>query len=218
MCIVSIFSSGKNDFILTHNRDESHFRPTSNEIFTETINEKEYTAPKDLVSGGTWIFYSEEYVCCILNGEYKIHSHQPPYRKSRGLVLIDLLNYHSIDEFVEKVDLEGIEPFTMIMLNRKINEKKILVWDEKAKHLEDHSKENLIIRSSSPLYTIDEKLSHIEKFKKLKNQDSDTIFKLHKELIMLPNDKFETVQTTSITQINVKNQQIKLKYCPISHD
>lgn len=218
MCIVSIFSSGKNDFILTHNRDESHFRPTSNEIFTETINDKEYTAPKDLVSGGTWIFYSEEYVCCILNGEYKIHSHQPPYRKSRGLVLIDLLNYHSIDEFVEKVDLEGIEPFTMIMLNRKINEKKILVWDEKTKHLEDHSNENLIIRSSSPLYTIDEKLSHIEKFKKLRNQDSDEIFKLHKELMMLPNDKFETVQTTSITQINVKNQQIKLKYCPISHD
>lgn len=218
MCIVSIFSSGKNDFILTHNRDESHFRPTSNEIFTETINGKKYTAPKDLVSGGTWIFHSEEYVCCILNGEYKIHSHQPPYRKSRGLVLIDLLNYHSIDEFVEKVDLEGIEPFTMIMLNRKINEKKILVWDEKTKHLEDHSNENLIIRSSSPLYTIDEKLSHIEKFKKLRNQDSDEIFKLHKELMMLPNDKFKTVQTTSITQINVKNQQIKLKYCPISHD
>src|SRR5690625_5784769 len=103
----------------------------------------------------------------------------------------------------------------MIMLNRKINEKKILVWDVKAKHLEAHSKENLIIRSSSPLYTIDEKLSHIEKFKKLKNQDSDAIFKLHKELMMLPNDKFETVQTTSIT--DRKSTRLNSSHVAISY-
>lgn len=217
MCIVSIFSLDNNNFILTHNRDESHLRPTSNKIFTEEINDKKYTGPKDLVSGGTWIFYSSEYVCCILNGEYKMHPHQPPYRKSRGLVLIDLLNYNSIDDFVEKVNLDGIEPFSMIMLNRKINEKKVLVWDEIKKHLEDHSNEKLIVRSSSPLYSDEEKLSHKQEFENLKLINSPDIFKLHKELMMFPNEKFTTVQTTSITQIEVQNQQINLKFCPISH-
>lgn len=218
MCIVSVFSLENNDFILTHNRDESHLRPTSNEIFTEEINGKKYIGPKDLVSGGTWIYSSDNYVCCILNGEFKAHTHQPPYRKSRGLVLIDLLNYSSFDEFSEKVELDGIEPFTMIVLNRKSNEKKILVWDETTKHLEDHSNEKLIVRSSSPLYSNEEKLFHKSKFEILNSQNPDDIFQLHKELMMLPNEKFSTVQTTSITQINVQNQEIKLQFCPISHE
>lgn len=217
MCIVSIFSLEKNDFIITHNRDESHLRPTSEEVITQTFNNRSYTGPKDLVSGGTWIYYSDDYVCCILNGEYKNHSHQPPYRKSRGLLLLDLLNYNSINEFVEKVDLEGIEPFTMIMLNRHSTEKKILVWDEKEKHLEDHSNEKLIVRSSSPLYSDEEKSKHREAFENLNKIDADKTFKLQNELMMLPNDQFPTVQTTSITQIVSHDQEISLKYCPISH-
>ena len=91
MCIVSIFSDGEGNFILTQNRDESIFRPTSDEIITREKFHQNFTGPVDLVYGGTWIFYSDQMVCCILNGGYLKHSHRPPYRLSRGLILLETL-------------------------------------------------------------------------------------------------------------------------------
>ncbi len=215
MCIVSIFSDNLGNFILTHNRDETILRPSSDGIQTHEIFSKSFTGPMDLVSGGTWIYYSENYAVCILNGAYEKHSHRPPYRMSRGLVILQLLKYNSMDGFIDEVNLDGIEPFTMIMLNRNSDEKKILVWDEIQKYKEDVSEEKIIVRSSSPLYSIEEKSSHKQAFENLEKLDSQTIFQLQDELKMLENNKFPTVQTTSITQIIQNHQQIDLKFCPI---
>lgn len=215
MCIVSIFSDNQGNFILTHNRDETILRPSSDEIQTREIFNQSFTGPMDFVSGGTWIYHSENYVVCILNGAYEKHTHRPPYKMSRGLVILELLKYNSIDEFIDKVNLMEIEPFTMIMLNRISNEKKILVWDEIQKHKEDVSDEKLIVRSSSPLYSVEEKELHKKAFENLDNQIPDVIFQLQDDLKMLENNKFPTVQTTSITQIAQNNQQIDLKFCPI---
>ncbi|HUH35821.1 MAG TPA: NRDE family protein [Moheibacter sp.] len=216
MCIVSIFSQKNGDFILTHNRDESHLRPTSEAVSTQEIFHKKYTGPKDLVSGGTWIYYSKSFVCCILNGEYQKHSHQPPYRKSRGLVLLDVLKYASFDAFSQQENFEGIEPFTLIFLHRLTTEKKILVWDGANKHIEDVSEQEIIVRSSSPLYNAAEKMEHQMQFEHLKNNNAEEIYQLHDQLKMLPNDRFPTVQTTSITQIIHQKNAIDLLFCPIS--
>lgn len=215
MCIVSIFSKKNGDFILTHNRDESHLRPTSKEVSTQKIHQQIYTSPNDLVSGGTWIFHSEKYVACILNGEYVKHSHQPPYRKSRGLVLLDILKHSDFDTFFIEENFDKIEPFTMIVVDRSSLKKNILVWDGKEKHLENVSDLNLIVRSSSPLYNTSEKSAHQAKFEQLNQPTPTTIFQLHQELKMLPNDRFPTVQTTSITQIIQEQNEIQLQFCPI---
>ncbi len=216
MCIVSIFSDEKGNFILTQNRDETNLRPTSDKIETRKMNGLDFTGPIDLVSGGTWIYYAEKYVVCILNGAYKKHLHKPPYRMSRGLIILELLNYDSIDEFVNKIELNGIEPFTMIMIDKVKHEKKILVWDETKKYKEDVSKENLIVRSSSTLYTKEEKQKHKQFFLNLNSYNPEEIFKLQDKIKMPENNKFPTVMTTSITQITQSQNQITLKFCPIN--
>jgi len=215
MCIVSIYSNEKGNFILTQNRDETHLRPTSDKIETRKFNGKDFTGPVDLVSGGTWIYYSGKYVACILNGAYKKHFHRPPYRMSRGLIILELLKYNSMDEFMDKIELDGIEPFTMIMINRFGGEKKILVWDETKKYKEDVSNEKLIVRSSSTLYTEEEKQEHRQLFLNLNAHEPDEIFKLQDKIKMLENNKFPTVMTTSITQIIQTKNEINLKFCPV---
>lgn len=215
MCIVSIFSNEKGDFVLTQNRDETHLRPTSNIIEEREMNGKVFTGPVDLVSGGTWIYYSEKYVACILNGAYQKHAHKPPYRMSRGLIILELLKYNSIDEFIKEIDLEGIEPFTLIMIDRFELEKKILVWDEYKKYEEDVSRERLIVRSSSTLYTEEEKQKHKDSILNLKSCEPEAVFNLQNKIKMVENNKFPTVRTTSITQIIQENKKINLKFCPV---
>lgn len=215
MCIVSIFSKDNGDFLLTHNRDESRLRPFSDQIQTSGYHQKKWTGPVDLVSGGTWIYYSEKFAACILNGGYVKHSHRPPYRMSRGLLILELLRYDSIDQFSSAVDLEGIEPFTMMVASMNSTEKKILVWDGSQRFVEDRSAEKLIVRSSTPLYTVEEKSVHFKSFDELENPTPERVFELHDRLKMLPNNQFETVQTTSITQINHQHHQTDLKFCPI---
>src|SRR5690606_8213120 len=134
LCIVSIILDFPVNFILTNNRYESILRPSSDDFQTRKMLGRELTGPVDLVSEVTWIYYAENFVCCILNGGYENHSHRPPYRMSRGLIILELLKYNSIDEFIDVINLEGIEPFTMVMLNRNSDEKKILVWDEFKKY------------------------------------------------------------------------------------
>lgn len=215
MCIVSIVTNPQGQIILTQNRDENRMRPTSDEVASNEKFGKIYTGPRDLVSGGTWIYYTKEYMVCILNGAYQKHHHNPPYRKSRGLVVLDLLKYDSIDEFVNSVVLEGVEPFTMIMIHRKTGEKKILVWNEEKKFLEDHSGEELIVRSSSTLYDEDEKAFHQKEILHLNPKTPENLRAWHHRARMLPNTKFPMVQTTSITQIIQSDTTIKLKFCPI---
>ncbi|MET3731795.1 NRDE family protein [Moheibacter stercoris] len=216
MCILSIFSKQNGDFILTQNRDESHLRPTSDKIENRKFGTKEFTGPIDLVSNGTWMYYAKDYVVCILNGEYEKHQHRPPYARSRGLIALDFLNYSTDNEFVEQINLENVEPFTMVMLDRHSSSKNILVWDGQNKYLEDHSDEQLIVRSSSTLYDAEEKLIHLTEFQNMTNPTKEIILEKHDDLKMHPNDRFPTVQTTSITQIIQMDNQIELKFCPIS--
>lgn len=216
MCILSIFSKQNGDFILTQNRDESHLRPTSDKIENRKFGTKEFTGPIDLISTGTWMYYSKDFVVCILNGEYEKHQHRPPYARSRGLIALDFLNYSTVNEYVEQINLENVEPFTMVMLDRHSSSKNILVWDGQHKYLEDHSDEQLIVRSSSTLYDAEEKLIHLTEFQNMTNPTKEIILEKHDDLKMHPNDRFPTVQTTSITQIIQMDNQIELKFCPIS--
>ena len=93
MCIISVFTKENGDFMITQNRDESYLRPTSSKIQQNEIYNKTYFGPVDKISGGTWVFYSHQFIGCVLNGEYKKHAHLPPYRMSRGLLILEILKY-----------------------------------------------------------------------------------------------------------------------------
>ena len=74
MCIVSFYRK-KDEFVLTHNRDEEINRVSSNQIIESERFGKNFFSPIDERANGTWIFYSEQYIACILNGgiEKPIH-------------------------------------------------------------------------------------------------------------------------------------------------
>lgn len=215
MCILSIFSKPNGDFILTQNRDESIYRPTSPDVLEREFHGQKVTSPIDLNSGGTWIYYTEKYVVCVLNGGYENHSHCPPYRMSRGLVILELLKFSSVEEFISEIKLDEIESFTMVMIDLESYQKQILVWNGKEKFIENLSDKKLIVRSSSTLYDSPEKLSHKRNFEKLNEINPEEIYKIHQKLAMPKNDKFPIVQSTSITQIIHSRKNTNLKFCPI---
>src|SRR6476619_3650958 len=114
MCTVSFVPFTKNHFILTSNRDETTARGLAS---SPVIIEKEtykLVCPIDPLASGTWIAASNYGdMICLLNGAFKRHKHLPPYRKSRGLVVLDYFDTGEPEKFAAEYDLSNIEPFTM---------------------------------------------------------------------------------------------------------
>ena len=87
----------------------------------------------------------------LLNGAIKPHRPEPPYRKSRGIVVLDLVAQPSPVDAFEAYDCVGIEPFTVILFE----DKNLWSgrWDGKMKWLESLNSNKPQIWSSVTLYT-----------------------------------------------------------------
>lgn len=88
--------------------------------------------PVDGEKGGTWVgILGNGLMACLLNGAFHSYTPNPPYRKSRGLIIPDLFEAGDPKTFIEQSDFTGIEPFTLITIppvhsSRSITE---LRWD-----------------------------------------------------------------------------------------
>src|SRR5690554_7087184 len=153
MCTVTLVPLGKSDFILTTNRDESPNRVTLEPNFYLEDGVK-LLYPKDKMAGGTWVGVSDKNrLVCLLNGGFTAHSRQDAYRLSRGVVVKDLLTSTDVLKLVNEYDLNGIEPFTVVLVDWNSDMKFFeLVWDGFAKHFKNLPLESNIWSSSS-LYT-----------------------------------------------------------------
>lgn len=91
MCTITFTPISNHGFILTSNRDEAPGRETlPPEIYNEDGVKLLY--PKDAVAGGTWIGVSDrKRVASLMNGGFVAHEPKQSYRKSRGVVLKDIL-------------------------------------------------------------------------------------------------------------------------------
>lgn len=116
MCTVTYLPYQKG-FILTSNRDETPRRsPERISKLSTTNGAVNLFLPQD-TAGGSWIVSSSSgRSACLLNGGFHKHQHQPPYRRSRGLVVLDLFEKENVTAFWDDYDWENIEPFTLIML------------------------------------------------------------------------------------------------------
>ena len=148
MCTVTYIPT-KDGFILSSNRDESPKR-AYNPLVKELIGDTKVMYPKDS-KGGSWLFASEKKeVVCVLNGAFVKHTHQPPYRESRGIIARMYFNFENPAQYIKNVDLIGIEPFTMIIASPlKLFE---LRWDGKVKFVEIKDLDKNHIWSSATLY------------------------------------------------------------------
>ena len=154
MCTATFVPSSKHGFIFTHNRDEKLSRKTSTLPQKRTFMGKSLFYPVDTDKNGTWFCCDEQgRLACILNGAFEKHSPNPPYKKSRGLIVLESFVPKTFDSWIKKVDLNNIEPFTLILFeNSNLTE---LRWDGKNKHLKNLSTAQTHIWSSVTLYSKD---------------------------------------------------------------
>lgn len=115
MCTVS-FVAANGKTIITSNRDEKVVRPNAIEPRNYVINNKNIIFPKDSKAGGTWFAVDENgTILVLLNGANEKHQVQLPYRKSRGLIVLDVISSLSPKDFWQEINLENIEPFTLVL-------------------------------------------------------------------------------------------------------
>jgi hypothetical protein len=119
MCTLTFVPLENNNFILTSSRDEQKTRKNSElPSFTE-INSTKILRPIDGDAGGSWVGITDKgRTLCLLNGAFQKHSRNTPYRKSRGIILMELLAANSESE-IESYNFDKIESFTLIWLEKK---------------------------------------------------------------------------------------------------
>jgi uncharacterized protein with NRDE domain len=152
MCTVSYLPLA-DGYILTSNRDEWNKRPKALAPQVYQLFGQDITFPKDPQANGTWIAMSNSFTLCLLNGAFVKHHHQPPYRLSRGLVLLDFYQYLSVEKFIKEYNFDSIENFTLLIKSNTDKGFDELRWDGEQLH---HTKLNYLekyIWSSCTLYT-----------------------------------------------------------------
>lgn len=221
MCTVSYLPKDNGDFIFTCNRDEDPSRATKVPRVYE-IDEAKYVYPKDEIAGGTWLAMADfGRVVCLLNGAYEAHERKLPYRYSRGLVVKKVLEADNPKWVIEALELEGVEPFTLIVLDWSFMPICIeLIWDGVKKDIRILSHQAKIW-SSSTLYDKPVQQERRKWFKDflLENTDPSVgdVLRFHKSYnAQYPEKsvfmKRAGVETRSITSIEKRADQLTMTY------
>ena len=151
MCTVS-FVSVKNTVIITSNRDENLQRLNAAAPDFHLLHNKKIIFPKDAKAGGTWFAAADTgVVAVLLNGAFAKHIPKPPYHKSRGIILLQIIEADKPLTFFAALNLEHIEPFTVILYQPGLLHE--LRWDGNNKYDKLLSTSENYIWSSSTLYT-----------------------------------------------------------------
>jgi uncharacterized protein with NRDE domain len=213
MCTVT-FIPIKEGFVLTSSRDEKTLRAT---IKAQTYSEQNniLVYPRDVAAGGTWIAASnKKQIACLLNGAFKNHTKQAVYAKSRGHVLLDSFKFSTHSEFMSDVDLNNVEPFTLLLIDHENDlEFNQLVWDGEKKHIQKIDHGVARIWSSATLYSDPDRELRKNWFKSWliennENEDSN-IFNFHSSKhsnvsrVNILMERENGLQTVSISQVRV---------------
>ena len=118
MCVLTYLPTKDKGFFFTSNRDESVEREAAIPPRKYEIEGNYVFFPKDPLSGGTWIGSCDRFTLCLLNGGFEKHVSTPPYRHSRGCIILDFYKYLDVTCFVENYNFANIEPFTLVIVDR----------------------------------------------------------------------------------------------------
>jgi len=155
MCTLTYIPEPENAFLLVSNRDEQVARMPALAPQAYMHNGVQVVYPKDTQAGGTWLATAANgFTLCLLNGAFEKHTRIPPYKHSRGLVVTGFFDYNNTDRFLKEYDFEGIEPFTLVIIERSTKDISIreIRWNGSAvaaRHIEAHKPQ---IWSSVTLY------------------------------------------------------------------
>lgn len=158
MCTVTYLPILNKGYLLTQNRDEKRIRGKAH---LPSIHHNDGWAaiyPTDADALGTWIVLSHTYSCSLLNGGFTKHHPSPPYRHSRGQIILDLLSYTSISDFISQYNFTGLEPFTLVVVDHVNESLHELVWDNNKLYHQLKNPRQPHLWSSSTLYSSDDKI------------------------------------------------------------
>ncbi|WP_276500372.1 NRDE family protein [Terrimonas pollutisoli] len=226
MCTVTYIPCREKYFI-TSNRDEKYSRSTAIAPVVYEVNQRKLIFPKDADAGGSWIALDENgNTAVLLNGAFEKHEPTPPYRQSRGQVFLAIVTAQKPVLHFQVVDLSGIEPFTIIILDRHhLHECR---WDGADKYSKQLKKHQPYIWSSVTLYdsdTIEKREKWFVDFLKLHGEPTQKdILEFHRfagdgdpdnDLLMERDGMFSTV---SITNILLTSDRASMKYIDIKNN
>lgn len=220
MCTVTFFPKGSHQYILTSNRDVAPARHAE-ELLSQTINGQKITFPKDPKAGGTWIAVGEKgRMVCLLNGGFIKHIVSPPYKKSRGLIVLESFEWDSFEAFAKEYDFENIEPFTLIGLNPQEGYFE-LKWTGEMRFLRKLNHHQPTIWSSSTLYNRPIRAmrqSWFDQWLKKAPDSPEAIIDFHlnggepDRINGFVMNRADIVCTTSITQVVYANSQAQIRH------
>ncbi|MFT7351848.1 MAG: hypothetical protein ACI9XR_001608 [Flavobacterium sp.] len=225
MCTVS-FVKSQNKIVITSNRDEKVFRPNAIAPQSYTINSKKVFFPKDPKAGGTWYAVSENgTIVVLLNGADEKHHTKPSYSRSRGLIVLDIVSADSAKDAWELIDLQDIEPFTLVVYQNQLLYQ--FRWNEIEKSIIKLDLNKPHIWSSSTLYS-----------KEIRQERSDWFFEFMKSNSEITPDKLlnfhqhtkeensqnglvinrdNDMKTLSITQSVILNDEVILSHLDLQN-
>jgi len=218
MCTVVYIPNNKK-ILLASLRDESpnRERAISPEIYTE--GNISFLSPKDPMAGGTWIGANNSgNTIILLNGGFENHPRKDNYLKSRGIIVSELLATKSPVEEWKLIDMEGIEPFTLIVWSKAILVR--LVWDGIKKHKIIQDKNIPHIWSSSTLYNAAIKKYRKELFQQWIAEEPFvsklSVLNFFKTFTNAQNgfimNRDEKIKTLSYTSIEINNNSTTMSY------
>lgn len=150
MCTVT-FIPVKGRYYITSNRDEKISRKPAIPAKEYLFGDKTLIFPKDADAGGTWISLGDNGIAgVLLNGAFNKHIPAPSYRKSRGLIFLEIMSSHDPAVHFTAMDLSEIEPFTLVLLHQ--NDLCECRWDGKTKYCREIDRNIPHIWSSVTLY------------------------------------------------------------------
>jgi len=209
-------------FILTHNRDEAPSRSPDDIFRLKNASGDVLIFPRDTKAGGAWIVTSlSGKTACLLNGAFVKHAHRPPYRRSRGLLLLDFFDWENPDDFFRDYDLEGIEPFTLLFFQK--NRVTEFRWDGQTRHPKNLAPDVTHFWCSATLYpsAMQERREQVFRQWFLSKKNTPTqqqLLRLHRTgSVGDPENDFVMnrggrVCTVSITQVAVQNGRAVMRY------
>lgn len=223
MCVLTYLPTRNNGFIFTSNRDEKMSRESAIPPRKYEIGGRYLFYPKDPSGNGTWIGGCDTFTLCLLNGGRTAHTPAPPYRQSRGLVIIDFYRFLDEEKFIQNYQFDGLEPFTLVVINRHKTETYYeICWTGQEVISTRHSRTMPRIWSSKTLYTpavIHEREQWFQDFlQKHPHYTPEHIWNFHhtggtgNERNDIKMNRDEIIKTLSITQFQVDPDEFVVSY------
>lgn len=230
MCTVTFLPNDIGGYILTSSRDEKTSRLDALFPKKYLINNQQLFFPKDKLAGGTWIITSlNNFTLCLLNGAFEKHESKPPYKMSRGLMLLDFFKYNNVIQFINEFVFELMENFTLIIVDSNNGvDLYELRWDGVKLHTTIKNAKEPHIWSSATLYNETAIKNRNNWFNDFLNNtpvfNKQSIIQFHKNAgdgslensILMNRDN--KVKTVSITCISHSDFDYTMDYCDVEKE